>query len=119
MPPAISDLLPGQLGGNPVRPDESRRAQDPSALRSVAAEFESLLVAQILRSFREASEGGWSGSTEDQAGATMIELAEQQLARALTSKGGLGLADLIVQGLSPESNSSESAVDPSRSIADK
>jgi flagellar protein FlgJ len=102
-----------------MRSDESTGDRDPAALRSVAAEFESLLVAQMLRSFREASEGEGSGSTEDQAGAIMTELAEQQLARVLASQGGLGLADLVVQGLSHESTDSESTILQSGSASDK
>lgn len=102
-----------------MRSGESGGDHDPAVLRSVAAEFESLLVAQMLRSFREASEGGWSGSTEDQTGVTMIELAEHQIARVLASQGGLGLADLVVQGLSPGSGGPESAIEHSRSATDK
>jgi len=117
--PAVPGLLLEGLDGGPDRPGESRGDRDPAALRSVAAEFESLLLAQMLRSFREASESGWLGNAEDQAGATMTELAEYELARVLASQGGLGLADLIVHGLSPKSGDRESAVDHSRPAADK
>ncbi len=72
---------------------------DPETLRKVAAEFESLLVAQMLRAMRESSAAGWLGTGDDEAGTTMVEVAEEQFARALAAQGGLGLADLIVAGL--------------------
>jgi Rod binding domain-containing protein len=77
---------------------ESGRSEDPELLKQAAADFEALLVAEMLKSARS-SGGGWLGSGEDEAGATMVELAEQQFAQALAAAGGLGLADLIVKGL--------------------
>jgi flagellar protein FlgJ len=74
----------------------------PERLKQLAAEFESLLLAQLLKSMREATSSGWLGAGEDQAGVTMVEMAEQQFAQLLASQGGLGLADLIVQGLSTD-----------------
>ena len=75
---------------------------DPDKLKQVAAEFESLLLAQMLKSMREASSGGWLGGGDDAAGLTMVELAEQEFARVLASQGGFGLADLLRQGVSSE-----------------
>ncbi len=72
--------------------------RDPETLERVAKEFEALLVGQMLKSVRESSAGGWMGS-DPQTG-SMMELAEQQLARAIASQGGLGLAGIIVKGLS-------------------
>jgi Rod binding domain-containing protein len=68
-------------------------------VRDAAAQFESLLITQLLKSMREAGSGGWLGTGDDQAGATMMELAEEHLARVLASQGGLGLANLVVEGL--------------------
>jgi flagellar protein FlgJ len=75
---------------------------DPDKLKQVAAEFESLLLAQMLKSIREASSGGWLSGGGDAAGVTMVELAEQEFARILASQGGFGLADLLRQGVSSE-----------------
>ena len=75
---------------------------DPESLKQVAAEFESLLIAQLLKSMRETSSGGWLSGGDDKAGGVMVELAEQQFTKVLASQGGLGLADLIVQGLSKD-----------------
>jgi len=76
----------------------------PGKLNEVAAEFESLLLTQILKSMRESSSGGgWLGEEEGQDNSVMIEFAEQQFARAMASQGGLGLADLVKRGLNRES----------------
>lgn len=77
---------------------ESGRGEDPELLRQAAAEFEALLVTEMLKAARASGEG-WLGSGKDEAGATMVELAEQQFAQALAGAGGLGLAELIVEGL--------------------
>ena len=92
----VSDLLSADLLARPAG-----QSDPDQGLPRAASEFESLLVAQMLRSFREASSGGWLDESEkDGPGATMMEMAEQQFARAITSQGGLGLRELIVSGLS-------------------
>ena len=82
------------------------RAQDskPERLREVASQFESLLIAQMLSCMRQADGGGWLGSGEDQASSTMTEMAEQCVAQSIAASGGLGLAPIIVQGLSQQSS---------------
>ena len=76
---------------------ESRKPDPPGRIRDAAQQFEALLVAQILRSVRE-SGGGWLGGG-DSAGDCATEFAEQHLATVLSQAGGLGLADLIADGL--------------------
>lgn len=68
-------------------------------VREAASQFESLLISQMLSSMRQAGGGGWLGSGDDQAGATMTEMAEQCVAQAIAASGGLGLAPLVEQGL--------------------
>ena len=75
---------------------------DPAKIRETATQFESLLIGQMLSSMRQAEGAGWLGGGEDQAGATMTELAEQCVAQALAARGGFGLAPMIVQGLTIE-----------------
>jgi Rod binding domain-containing protein len=75
---------------------------DPKNLERVAAEFESLLITQMLRAAHEASGESWFGEGEDQAGANMVAIAEESLARALSSAGGIGLGRLVVSGLQLE-----------------
>lgn len=74
-----------------------RQTDEPERVEKAASEFESLLITQLLQSMR--SESGWLGTGEDQASSSLVELAEQQLASAMSSQGGLGLAKLVAQGL--------------------
>jgi Rod binding domain-containing protein len=57
----------------------------------------------------EAGSSGWMGGGEDQSGESAMELAEEQFAQALASRGGFGLSRLIIQGLTKPQNAS---VDP-------
>ncbi len=38
---------------------------DPESLKKVAEQFEALLMAQLLKSMRETSSGGWLGTGDD------------------------------------------------------
>jgi len=98
----VSDLLSADLHAVAIGQQSSGKN-----LKEVAAEFESLLLSEMLKSFREASSRGWLGESEGQAGATMTELAEQQLARTLASQGGLGLQDLVIRGLGEDGSGSD------------
>jgi Rod binding domain-containing protein len=88
-PPAVAAPLAGP-----------KPADDQKRIAGAAKEFEALMIAQLLKSMRDAGEGGWLGTGDDQAGAQSMELAEEQLARALANQGGLGLAGLVAGGLS-------------------
>jgi Rod binding domain-containing protein len=75
--------------------------QDPAKLKESAKQFESLLIAQMMRSMRECS-SGWLGSGEDATAAPAMEMAEESFAQSLASSGGLGLAGMITRGLHNE-----------------
>jgi flagellar protein FlgJ len=78
----------------------TKPADSPERIRETARQFESVLLGMMLKSMREASGAeGWLGAGEDQSLAGISELAEQQVAEALSSAGGLGLAKLVVDGL--------------------
>jgi len=84
--------------------DTSGRAENDSLkLAQAAQEFESLLLAQLLRTVREAGSGGWLGSGESQEMTATLELAETQLARALAQSGALGITKLLAGELPPDS----------------
>ncbi len=72
-----------------------------------ARDFEALLISQILKSVHE--EGGWLGSSEDDAGEAAVGLGEEQLARTMAASGGLGLSKLIAAGLRNEQDRDASA----------
>ncbi len=75
--------------------------EDPAKIRKAATDFEAMLLDQMLRSAREAGGGGLTadGSGDNQANSSLIELGEQQFAQALASSGGLGIAKMVVAGL--------------------
>lgn len=74
-------------------------------IRQAATEFEALLIAQMLKSTRE-SGGGMTGDAEeqDETNSTVLELGEQQLAQSLSSSGGLGIANMVIAGLTKHAN---------------
>ena len=94
----ITLLTPGSVqnpDGATTRPKE-----DPAKIRNAAQQFESLLIAQLLKS-ANASEGGWLGAGEDESSSSAIEYAQEIFAQSLASNGGLGLATLVADGLKP------------------
>jgi Rod binding domain-containing protein len=89
-----------------------KRSDDPKRVADAAQQFESLMIAQLLKSMRESGTGGWLGTGEDQAGAQAVELAESQMAQALAKQGGLGLAHLVVKGLQCDSHPASESPHP-------
>jgi Rod binding domain-containing protein len=73
---------------------------DKAQLKRAGAsqDFEALLISQMLRSVREEG-SGWMGTGDDEASSAAFGLGEEQLARALTARGGLGLSRVIDAGL--------------------
>jgi Rod binding domain-containing protein len=71
--------------------------------KDAGVQFESLMMGQLLKTMREAGQGGWLGTGDDEAGATMMEIAEEHLGQALAAQGGLGIANLVTQGLERKS----------------
>lgn len=69
---------------------EPAKSGEPKRLKEAAAQFEAILIGQMLRSAREEASG---------SGDAALEFAEQQMSQALATAGGLGLARLVVDGL--------------------
>ncbi len=80
-------------------PSSAAPEQSPEKIRNAARQFESLLIEQMLKSARDSGSGDWTGSSDDQTGSPMTDMAEQQFAQMLASNGGLGLAKMVVDGL--------------------
>ena len=76
----------------------ARQPDSPAKIKDAAQQFEALLLSQILRAARQ--NGGWM-SSGDASSDCALEFAEQQFAATMAKGGGLGLADLIAQGLKP------------------
>lgn len=75
----------------------------PTDIRDAAKQFEALLIAEMLKATHQES-SGWLGDSEDAAGQQAIALAEEHLANALASQGGLGLACTIERQLNAVQN---------------
>lgn len=69
-------------------------ADTPAKIKDAASQFEAMLVGQMLRSARENTSEDSQGSNS-----TYMELAEQQFAQALTARGGIGIAKMVVAQL--------------------
>jgi len=74
------------------------------ALKKAAAQFESIFTQMLLKSMRKANEAFEDkDSPFNSSGVKFFEeMHDQQLSVELSSNGSLGLADLIVQQLSPD-----------------
>lgn len=79
------------------------KAQDPSALKEAAKQFESLFTQMLLKSMRDANrsfgEDSLFGSSQ---GDFYQDMFDDQIALHLSKGKGLGLADLLVQQLTRE-----------------
>ncbi len=74
------------------------RKGDAAGLREVAHQFESLFLRMMLKSMREASSGDpYFDSNE---GGMYRDMFDDQVAVDMSAKGGMGLADMLVQQLS-------------------
>jgi flagellar protein FlgJ len=74
---------------------------DSAKLKDAAGKFEAMLIAQMLKSARSTDSGGWTGE-QDASASTMMDMAEQQVADMLGAQGGLGLAKMVINQLSPK-----------------
>lgn len=82
-------------------PEASAPPAETAKINKCATEFEGMLLAQMLRSAREAGSGGLTGDDEDdsEANSTLLELGEQQFAQALAASGALGIGKMVIAGL--------------------
>jgi Rod binding domain-containing protein len=69
----------------------------PVNVEDAARQFESLLIAQMMHSAREASDDADDEQASEKD--TMLGVAEQQFAQLMARQGGLGLTRLVVAGL--------------------
>jgi Rod binding domain-containing protein len=75
------------------------KKDSPEEIAKAASQFEALLIGQLLQSARSGDGEGWLGTDAGDAGSTMTEMSEQVLSTSLASKGGLGLAKMVEQGM--------------------
>jgi Rod binding domain-containing protein len=113
---ATDSLIPGILSTPGLASGinaPSRKTDSPQKTKDAAVQFESLLVGQILKSAHE-EDGGWLGAGEDQTAGSAMQMADEYLARALTSHGGLGLARMISASLDQASANTPSRTNPAK-----
>lgn len=89
-------MIDGVSAGTFVMPPASA-PDDPAKVKDAAKQFESLLLAQMLKSLRD-SEGGWLGTGGDESSSSAMEYAQESFAQALSARGGLGLAAMVEKG---------------------
>lgn len=70
-----------------------------SKTANASQQFEALLIGEMLKQVREASEDGWMGGGSDSGAETAYGIAENQLAQTIASHGGFGLAKTIQHAL--------------------
>ena len=95
-----------ELGLAALAPGSAK--DSPESIGRMASEFESLLIAGMLKSARESSANGGAEET-DQGGSAALDMADEQIARVLAQNGGFGLARLITKGLTPKDAAGASA----------
>jgi len=77
-----------------------RNPNDPRTIHEAASQFESLMIAEMLKTARETTGGGaLDGDDADSSGGVAMDMAQEFFAQAVAGKGGLGLAKTIEQGL--------------------
>ncbi len=78
---------------------QKAKQDQAAALRPVAEQFEALFLNEILKESRKVKiDDGW---LDGQQSDFYKQWYDQQLSQSLSSKGSLGLADMIVKQLSP------------------
>jgi Rod binding domain-containing protein len=72
--------------------------KDPKSIHRVAQEFESLLISQLLKSMKQGA------LSEEGAGAndSVMQYAQESMARVLSQNGGIGMASVIERALTPK-----------------
>jgi Rod binding domain-containing protein len=74
-------------------------SSEDAKIPGAAKQFEALIAGQVLKSVRDASQGGWLGNDDDQTGELTLEMAEQAFAQALAARGSFGIAKIVTGSL--------------------
>ena len=82
---------------------QTKKKDDPARVHEAAQQFESFMIAQMLKSMRE-NEGTGFGTGGDSAGASALSLGDEAFAKALGESGGFGLARMVESGLEQASS---------------
>lgn len=91
-------MVPISPANAPANTTPTGNGQGNSKIADAARQFESLLIAQMLKSMHD-SEGGWLGTGSDESASSGMEYAQEMFAQSLSANGGLGLAQMVAEGL--------------------
>jgi Rod binding domain-containing protein len=79
---------------------------DPKSIHRVAQEFESLLISQLLKSMKQ----GALGEEDSGANESVMQYAQESMARVLSQNGGIGIASVIERALTPKGSAAPTSV---------
>ncbi|MFW5426296.1 MAG: flagellar assembly peptidoglycan hydrolase FlgJ [Methylophagaceae bacterium] len=80
-----------------LRRSSNKDGNDPETMSQVAGQFESLFINMMLKSMRQASLG--DGMFDSSQSDMYRDIADQQMAMDLSTRGGLGLQEVILRQL--------------------
>lgn len=89
----VLNALPTSAGAS----DTESASKPARKLEDAAKQFESLMIAQMMKSARDTSGGGWLSDGDETGEDSSMSMAEQQFAQSMANSGGLGLAKMIVR----------------------
>jgi len=95
MQPAVSDSYLDNTSLNKLKLQS--KMESKSALKAVAAEFESIFMKMMLKSMRDASFG--NPLFDSDSAKVYRDMHDDQLALDLSKQGGIGIADMMVKQL--------------------
>jgi Rod binding domain-containing protein len=89
----MNAITPTATAGATAKPADS-----VDKIRHAASDFEALLLQQMMQSAKMGE------SDESPDSSSLMELGQQQFAQALASSGGLGIAKMVVLGLTKDAS---------------
>lgn len=95
---------------------DQKKAANPkfAKLKKAAQNFEAIFIAQILSNMRRSINSGLFG--QGMSSEMYQSMFDENIARAIASKDGFGLSDIIIKSLHKDSGQEESA--PGETLAD-
>lgn len=76
--------------------------KEPKGVHRVAQEFESLLISQLLKSMKQGSLSEEDNGAND----SVMQYAQESMARVLSQNGGVGIASVVERALTPKGSTS-------------
>jgi hypothetical protein len=96
---ADTPVLVSSLSSGAAPVDAPKSAQSPEQLRALAAQFESLLLTQLLNSMRSSMFGDEESGDSGFAKGPLADALYGELSLALSRAGGMGLGDMVMSPL--------------------